>query len=238
MEISEFNFPPGRRITGKYRVLEKIGAGLEGEVYKIEEANTGIHRAAKVFFPRHNPGGKACRTLSRKLHKLRDCSILIQYHHQETIPFRRTPVEVMISEYIDGEPLKEFLHRQRGGYLPAFQACHLLHALASGIAEIHQRGEYHGDLHTGNILVTKFGLSFSLKVIDFYHRDFPKQENIREDIIDMIKIFHEALGGRRRYASLPQEVKTIVCGLKRSLILKKFPSARSLKSHLESMTWA
>lgn len=237
MKIKEFNLPAGRQITSKYRVLEKIGEGQEGEVYKIEELNTGIHRAAKVFFPDCNVRGKACRMLSRKLHHLRDCSILIQYHHQETILYRRTPVEVMISEYIEGEPLTDFLCHQRGGYLSPFQACHLLYALASGVTEIHQRGEYHGDLHSSNILVTRFGLTFSLKLIDFYQRDFPKQENMREDIIDMIKVFHEAMGGRRRYAKLPDEIKIICCGLKHSLILKKFPSARSLKTYLETMTW-
>ena len=237
MNIEEFDFPPGRMITGKYRVIEKLGEGYEGEVYKIVEISTGINRAAKAFYPQRNVKGRAIRLLARKLHKLRDCPILIQYHNQETITVRRTPISVMISEYIEGEPLTEFLARQSGKHLSPFQACHLLYALVDGVKDIHSHREYHGDLHTSNIVVRRFGLGFSLKLIDFYHWDTPKQENIKEDIVDMVKVLYDAVGGRRRYARQPRAIKEICCGLKRSLILKKFPNATSLQNHLLSMRW-
>ncbi|MDZ7687026.1 MAG: protein kinase [Gammaproteobacteria bacterium] len=235
--IDRYDFPPGRMITSKYRVIEMLGRGYEGEVYKIVEESTGITRAAKVFYPQRNVKGKAIRLLAQKLHKLRDCPILIQYHNQETITVRRTPVSVMISEFIEGEPLSDFLDRQRGKYLGAFQAVHLLYALVDGVADIHAKYEYHGDLHTSNIIVSRFGLGFSLKLIDFYHWDSPKAENRREDIIDMVRVFYDALGGQKRYARQPDTVKYICCGLKRSLILKKFPTAVALRNHLQSMRW-
>lgn len=237
MTIDSFDFAPGRQITRKYRVIEKLGAGYEGEVYKIEELSTGITRAAKLFYPERNRQGKASRMLAQKLHKLRNCPILIQYHHQETISVRGTPVSVMISEYIEGEPLTEFLARQRGKCLPPFQACHLLFALADGVKDIHQLREYHGDLHTSNIIVHRFGLGFTLKIIDFYHWGGPNRENLREDIVDMVKVFHESLGGAKRYARQPRAVKYICCGLKRGLILRKFPTAVALCNHLLSMGW-
>lgn len=224
-------------ITAKYKVLEQLGEGYEGEVYKIVEVDTGITRAAKVFYPQRNIDGKASRLLARKLHKLRDCPILIQYHNQELIHVRKTPVTVMISEYIEGEPLAEFLARQPGKHLMPFQACHLLFALTEGVKDIHERREYHGDLHMSNIIVRRFGLGFSLKLIDFYHWDGPKQENIKEDIVDIVKVFHEALGGAKRYSKQPDVVKYICCGLKRSLILRKFPTTISLRNHLLSMDW-
>ena len=237
MKIERFDFPAGRQITGKYRVIEKLGEGYEGEVYKIEELSTGITRAAKVFYPHRNAKGKASRMLAQKLHKLSDCPILIKYHTQETITIRKTPVSVMISQYIEGEPLAEFLARQRGKCLMPFQACHLLFALVDGVKDIHQHREYHGDLHTSNIIVHGFGLGFTLKLIDFYHWDAPRRENIREDIVDMVKVFHDSLGGAKRYARQPDEVKYICCGLKRSLILKKFPTSLALRNHLLSMRW-
>jgi len=237
VRIERFDFPAGRQLTSKYRIIEQLGTGYEGEVYKIEELSTGITRAAKVFYPHRNAEGKASRMLARKLHKLSDCPILIQYHSQETITISRTPVSVMISQYIEGEPLTDFLARQRGKYLTPFQACHLLFALVDGVKDIHQHREYHGDLHTSNIIVHRFGLGFTLKLIDFYHWDTPRRENIREDIVDMVKVFHESLGGAKRYARQPDEVKYICCGLKRSLILKKFPTAMALRNHLLSMRW-
>ena len=47
--VTEFNLPPGVTIARKYEVLSKLGAGWEGEVYKIREIRTGIERAAKLF---------------------------------------------------------------------------------------------------------------------------------------------------------------------------------------------
>ena len=224
-------------ITAKYRVTEKLGEGYEGEVYKIIELSTGITRAAKAFYPQRNINGKAIRLQTRKLHKLRDCPILIQYHNQEVISFRRTPISVMISEFIEGEPLADFLARQPGKRLPAFQALHLLYALVDGVKDIHSHREYHGDIHTKNIIVSRFGLGFSLKLIDFYHWDTPKLDNIKDDVVDMVRVLYDAIGGSRYYAKQPGEVKEICCGLKRSLILKKFPSAMSLRDHLLSMRW-
>ena len=52
-----------------------------------------------------------------------------------------------------------------------------------------------------------------------------------------VEIFYEAVGGRRLYARQPSEVKAICCGLKRSLILKKFRTAGQLRQYLETMEW-
>ena len=78
-KITEFNFPAGKSIAGKYSVISKLGAGWEGEVYKVIEKGTGIERAAKLFFPQQNRGNSAAKRYAVKLHKLRDCRILIQY---------------------------------------------------------------------------------------------------------------------------------------------------------------
>ena len=45
--INAFDLTAGRKIAGKYEVLSLLGAGWEGEVYKIREIRTGIERAAK-----------------------------------------------------------------------------------------------------------------------------------------------------------------------------------------------
>lgn len=77
--IEEFNLEPGRTLAGKYEVVSKLGEGWEGEVYLVEELGTGIARAAKLFFPQRNPNDRTARFYARKLHKLRQCPILIQY---------------------------------------------------------------------------------------------------------------------------------------------------------------
>jgi len=235
--IENFDLEPGRVIARKYEVTERLGGGWEGEVYKIVERTTGIERAAKLFYPHRNPRDRTASMYARKLHKLRHCPIIIQYHNREEISVRRIPITVLISEYVEGERLHEFLMRQPGKRLQPFQAIHLLHALASGIEQVHNMREYHGDLHTDNIIVNRFGLGFDLKLVDLFHWTTPKRQNMLDDIIDMIHVFHDVLGGTRFYARHPKNVKEICCGRKRGLILKKFPTTSRLKEHIESMNW-
>ena len=235
--VATFNFSERRVLARKYEIVCKLGSGWEGEVYKIRERNTGIERAAKLFFPHRNMHNRASKFYAKKLHKLRHCSIVIQYHTEEQIAYLKTPVTVLVSEYVEGDLLSNFLNRQPGKRLSPFQAIHLLHALTKGIEEIHNLAEYHGDLHPENIIVRRYGLSFDLKLLDMFHWAAPRKQNIQDDICDLIRIFYDALGGVKHYAKQPQQVKTICCGLKRSFILKKFKTAKQLREHLETMEW-
>jgi tRNA A-37 threonylcarbamoyl transferase component Bud32 len=236
--IDTFGLYPGRVLARKYEVVSLLGTGWEGEVYKVRELATGIERAAKFFFPQRNPRDRTVNFYAKKLHKLRDCPILIQYHTQEQIIFHRKPLTFLVSDYVEGELLSVFLARQTGKRLPVFQGLHLLHTLASGIAMIHNQREYHGDLHTDNVIVRRHGLGFEVKLIDMLHWGAPRPENIHDDVCDLVRIFYDAIGGQKHYAKQSSEAKAICCGLKRSLILKKFRTAGQLRDYLETMEWA
>ena len=235
--VDSFRLGPGRVLAGKYEVLSLLGAGWEGEVYKVRERATGVPRAAKLFFPQRNVRDKAARFHATKLHKLRDFPILIQYHTQEKFRFRGHEITFLVSEYVEGQLLSDFLARQPGKRISAFQGLHLLHALAVGLEGVHKMREYHGDLHTDNVIVRRYGISFDLRLLDMFHWGPARAENIHDDVCDLIRIFYDAIGGQKRYASQLPEVKAICCGLKRSLILKKFRSAGQLRQYLETMEW-
>ena len=235
--IEAFDLAPGRTLARKYEIVSKLGGGWEGEVYRIREKNTGIERAAKLFYPERNVRNKAAMAYARKLHSLRDCPLVIHYHTEETVLIKRTPITVLVSEYVEGEILMDFLERQRGGRLHPFQALHLLYALAKGISDIHRRREYHGDLHSDNIIVEHYGLEFDLKILDLIQWAAPKREGLHDDICDVIRIFYDALGGARFYATQSKRIKGIIRGNKRPLILKRFPTATHLRLHLESLGW-
>ncbi|MBC8424156.1 protein kinase [bacterium] len=237
MSKRNFGLAPGEILAGKYRVCSLLGAGWEGEVYLVREISTGIERSAKLFYPGRNPGNRALRFYAKKLHKLRHCPILIQYHTQERIELGDVDLTVLVSEYVEGELLSIFLRRQPGRRLAPFEALHLLHALADGIELIHDRGEYHGDLHEDNVLVQRRGLGFDLKLVDMYRWGAPSAANIQEDVVNLVKLFHLIVGGARRYAGQPPEVKDICRGLKRGLILERFRTAGDLRQHLESFDW-
>jgi hypothetical protein len=235
--ISAFDFSPGRLIAGRYRIVRWLGAGLEGEVYLVQEAQTGIERAIKLFYPRWNPRGEAARRYATKLHRLRHCPIIIQYHGQGTVRFRGVEVCYVVSEYAPGQPLPRLLASQPGRRLQPLAACHLLYALASGLEAVHAAGEYHGDLHADNVIVTHFGLHFELKVLDFFPRQGRRQALMHDDVIDVIKIFHQSLGGAKHYARQPEAIKTICRGLKHSLIIERYPTMATLRRHLELLAW-
>ncbi|MFW5920783.1 MAG: protein kinase domain-containing protein, partial [Polyangiales bacterium] len=145
--IDSFNFKPGRVLAGKYRIESKLGGGWEGEVYKVTERRTGITRAAKLFYPHRNERDRAVKFYARKLDKLRNCSIVIQYLHSEQIKHKGVPITCLISEYVEGELLADFVKRQPGKRLRPFEGMHLLYAAAKGLEEIHRVKEYHGDIH-------------------------------------------------------------------------------------------
>jgi serine/threonine protein kinase len=237
LSISAFDFQPGRLLAGRYRIERWLGAGLEGEVYLVQECQTGIERAVKLFYPRWNPKGQASKRYATKLHRLRHCPIIIQYHGQGTVRFRGVEVSYVVSEYAPGEPLPALLARQPGRRLQPLAGCHLLYALAAGLEAVHAAGEYHGDLHADNVIVTRFGLGFDLKVLDFFPRQGRRQALMHDDVIDVVKIFHQSLGGQRRYAHQPAAVKAICRGLKHSLIIERFPTMAALRRHLEALTW-
>jgi serine/threonine protein kinase len=236
-DVDGFGLERGRRLAGKYVVGHMLGKGWEGEVYHVTETSTGIERAAKFFYPKRNPENRAINFYARKLNKLRHCSIIIQYHTQETFRHQGIPTPFLVSEYVNGEILSDLVGRTPGRRLPTFEALHLLYALVRGVEEIHHAGEYHGDLHSDNIMVKRRGLGFEVKVVDMYHWGRATPEHFRDDICALVQLLHEVVGGARHYAKQPREVKAICCGLKRSLIVRKFRNIERLRVHLETLEW-
>ena len=236
--IKSFNFAPGRTLSGKYDIISLLGSGWEGEVYRICEKNTGIVRAAKFFFPQRNQLNRAVKFYAKKLHKLSHCSILIQYHTQERIVYKRNHITFLVSEYVEGKLLSNLLKEQPRKRLSLYEGLHLLHALATGVEEIHKAREYHGDLHDDNIIVQRRGLGFVVKLVDLFNWGAPNAQNIRDDVYDLIRIFYDAVGGARFYSKYPRQVKEICCGLRRKIISRKFRTAGHLRSYLEDMSWS
>ncbi|HEV8604771.1 MAG TPA: protein kinase [Tepidisphaeraceae bacterium] len=236
-EVKRFDFPPGRRVAGKYEIERPLGSGYEGEVYAIVERSTGIRRAAKFYYPHRDPLGKAAIAYARKLDALRHCPILMQYHHQEVTMVRRKKVIVVISELVEGDKLSEFMSAQPHRRLSTFEALNVLYILAKGISPIHARGEYHGDIHDDNIMIRRQGITFEVKLLDFFDLGRPTRSRIHKDVLNLIQVFHTIVGGRDHYAKQPSVVKDIIRGLKDSLILARFQSAGDIQHHLESLEW-
>lgn len=236
-DIRSFNLRPGSTLCDKYIVINRLGVGWEGEVYKVREIGTGIDRAAKIFYPERNIRNATIKFHARKMYRLRHCAILIQYLTSEEFYFKGHATRMLISELVEGQILADFVKSLPGKRFTVFEGLHFLHEFASGLEVIHNSRDYHGDLHWENVMVVRRGIGFDIKLIDLYRWGTPTGANIRDDVYDMIKIFYDIVGGQKFYSRHPDVVKRICKGLKRSLIYRKFPRAGALRSYLENMSW-
>ncbi|MEO1137232.1 MAG: serine/threonine-protein kinase, partial [Pseudomonadota bacterium] len=190
-------------MTWRYEVIERIGAGTEGEVYKIREKSTGLIRAAKLYFQSKEKTSKRFVRYARKLDALRDCDIVIKYLHAEEVWIDDRFYFCLISEYFGGVILEELLKEYRGRRMPPFEALNLLYALTCGIEEIHARKEFHGDLHKGNIFVERTGVFFRVRTIDFHEWGRTPAVERRSDILCLARLLYDLVGGRDHYRKQP-----------------------------------
>jgi len=232
-----YNLQPGRTLGRNYFIVEFLGAGWEGEVYKVEERRTGVLRAAKIFYEGRRLSTVQMQRYAKKLNRMKRCNIITQYLHRDVARVGRETVEILVSDLAEGIMLSSFLEQQKRKRLSSFEALHLLHALAVGMEPIHYLGEYHGDIHSDNILVQRVGIGFEVHLLDFFDLGRPTKEKIQNDVIDLVSILHEAIGGQDGYSKTGSEIRQIVNGRKHSLIAKKFKTAGQLRIALENMEW-
>ncbi len=232
-----FDLTPGRVLAKNYLVEARLGRGYEGEVYLVRERLTGARRAAKIFYHERNPKNNAAAHYAQKLERLRDCSMVTQYHHAIDIQLRGQPVSVLISEFVEGMLIPELLAQYRGKRMPVHEALTLTRTIAAGLAELHEKREYHGDLHANNVLVRRCGVHFDVKLVDMYDRGRAKRFHIQQDVCDITRILYDLVGGRAHYASQPPAIKRICLGLKCSLVVQRYPSAWHLLRHLDTFEW-
>jgi RIO-like serine/threonine protein kinase len=116
-------------------------------------------------------------------------------------------------------------------------ALHVLFSLVQGIEAVHALGQYHGDVHSQNILIQPRGVRFDLKLVDFFDWGKPARYKQQQDVINTIEVFGECLGGRKHLRELPDEVRYICSALRQDVIKRRFPSMTHLRQHLEHFAW-
>ncbi len=231
------NLSPGDLVAGKYTIEEILGKGWEGAVFRVREKGTGIERSLKIYDPRRDPRNRNVRWNARKLHKLRDCPVLVQYRTQEVVQIGGRRMNMLVADFVPGESLACFLLRQPGKRLDYFQGLHLLRTLAAGLEPVHALGEYHGDIHDENIIIQREGLGFQVRLLDLLDLGPAGPALIRRDMHQIIRLFYDVLGGARLYRNHPPEIKGIICGLKTSLMERKFRNAEQLGWYLDTLEW-
>jgi non-specific serine/threonine protein kinase len=152
------SFEPGR-ILGHYRLLEKLGQGGMGVVWKATDLTLDRPVAIK-FLPEELAVDPAKRALFEREAKavaaLNHPHIVTVYAIEEAdgLPF-------FSMEFIEGEPLTARIVR---GGVALDQFFRIALPLAEAVAAAHERGIIHRDLKPGNIMIDHTGF---LKILDF-----------------------------------------------------------------------
>ncbi len=144
---------------GHYRVIEKIGAGGMGEVYRARDEHLARDVAIKVL----PPGTLTDESARKHFHK--EALILSQLNHPNVATIydfdTQQGVDFLVMEYIPGITLSE---KVAAGPLPEREVLRLGVQLAEGLAAAHEQGVIHRDLKPGNVRVTADG---RVKILDF-----------------------------------------------------------------------
>ncbi|MGA9058542.1 MAG: protein kinase [Terriglobia bacterium] len=144
---------------GHYRILEKIGAGGMGEVYRARDERLGREVAVKVLPPSLVPDEsvrKRLRKEAQALSKLNHPNIEILFELGS-----KDGAEFLVVEYVPGVTLSDRLAQ---GPMPEREIARLGVQLANGLAAAHSQGIVHCDLKPSNLRTTPDG---RLKILDF-----------------------------------------------------------------------
>jgi serine/threonine protein kinase len=175
----------GKIVDGRYRVLEVIGRGGMGVVYRVEHLRMGKVAAMKVLH----------RDLASDpdvIHRFeREAAAISKLHHPHTVQVfdfgTAGDALYLIMEYVRGVDLARMI--QRDGPMPWARAAPLLAQVCSALQEAHELGIVHRDLKPENVLITRTagGRDYA-KVLDFglaklEQRDAPSTMTDRQQIV-------------------------------------------------------
>ena len=144
---------------GHYRILEKIGSGGMGEVYRARDEQLGRDIALKVI-----PTQLLADDSARKL-LIREARTASALNHPNICTIHDVGEtdgrNYIVMEYVKGRPLAEQIGE---GGLPAEKVIRYGEQISDGLAHAHEHGVIHRDLKPSNIMITPEGRA---KVLDF-----------------------------------------------------------------------
>lgn len=151
---------------GKYSIIEKIGVGGFGEVYKgydpfikrhiaVKTCATGDQEIRKRFFQEAEIAGNLNH---------RNITTVYDFGIQDNLPY-------LIQEYLSGEDLDRKIKRR--DFLPFPEKLYYLLQIARGLAYAHANGVIHRDIKPANIRILEDGTA---KIMDFGIAKLAQQE--------------------------------------------------------------
>ena len=188
----------GRVIAGRYEILQRIGSGGMGSVYRARQASVSQQVALKVLRQDLINNDH----IRQRFH--REAEIIARLRHPNTIrliDFCTTDdgLAVMVMELLEGQPLSERL--KTGGPLEMVDCLQVGIEVGRSLSEAHLKGLVHRDLKPANIFLNDVGGQKITKVLDFGIARLMDEEATRLTVTDQVF-------GTPRYMSPEQGMST------------------------------
>ena len=213
------DFPPGTHFADRYLIIEEIGSGSTGRVFKARDQKLDQTVALKMIRPEHSSNPMVVDLFKKETSLARS---LTQENIIRVFDLGETRGVTFISmEYVPGQNLEQLL--QASGTLTEATAVSITRQICRALAAAHKRGIIHRDLKPQNILidangrvhVADFGLAQTFEVssgdapgriIGTPAYMSPEQArggeaNARSDIYALGLIMYEMLTGRKPFTS-------------------------------------
>jgi serine/threonine-protein kinase len=154
----------GRTLSGKYRILEKLGQGGMGVVYKAEQAYVDRIVAIKIL---HSHLTSNQNFLKRFHHEARISSRIVHPNAVKLFDFGvEAGMPYLVLEFVEGVTLKEILARE--GALPLNRINGILKHVGGALTAAHELEIVHRDLKPDNIMLTQGPNGIEdVRVLDF-----------------------------------------------------------------------
>lgn len=217
---------PGMLLAGRYEILDILGEGGMGSVYKAKDRELERLVALKIVRPELTSNPDILQRFKQEI------LLSSKVTHRNAVRIYdlgdAEGLKFISMEYVDGKDLRQILKQH--GRLGVNEAVGIIAQVFSGLAAAHREGNIHRDLKPGNIMqdatgrvvVMDFGLARSVAsdgmtqtgmmvgTMEYMSPEQAQAKNldVRSDIFTVGLIFYELLTGK-----IPYEADSVVASL-------------------------